>query len=97
VNGIRFRPEVVDDLSAASAWYGRERAVLGDAFLSAVERCVETLASDARLHPVVHRDVRRALVSRFPYAVYFVADGDVVTVIAVLHVRRNPEAWHARR
>jgi hypothetical protein len=26
-----------------------------------------------------------------------VDDGDVVTVIAVLHARRNPEAWHARR
>ena len=97
MKAIRFRPEVVDDLSTASAWYERERPTLGEDFLAAVERCVETLAAGPRLHPVVHRDVRRALLSRFPYAVYFVAEGDEVTVLAVLHVRRSPEAWNVRR
>lgn len=30
---------------------------------------------------------------RFPYAIYFVAEVDRVTVLRVLHQARDPEAW----
>jgi plasmid stabilization system protein ParE len=41
--------------------------------------------------------IRRALLRRFPYAVYFAVDGDVVVVIAVLHASRDPAEWQRRR
>jgi hypothetical protein len=44
----------------------------------------------------VHRDVRRALLWRFPFAVFFVSDADSVLAIAVLHVRRDPAVWQSR-
>ena len=88
---LRFRPEVVDDLASAQLWYEQRRAGLGEEMLRAVERCLERIAATPALFAVVHRDVRRSLVGRFPYAVFFVDEDSAVTVIAILHVRRDPE------
>ncbi len=93
---VRFRPEVVDDLAAASDWYEQKRSGLGDDFLTAVERCTERVAATPSLFATVHRNVRRALLVRFPYAVFFVVDESVVTILAVLHVRRDPDLWRRR-
>jgi hypothetical protein len=48
------------------------------------------------LFATVHRDVRRALLWRFPFAVFFTSDADSVLVLAVLHVRRDPDVWRSR-
>jgi len=61
MNTLRFRPEVVGDLSAAWGWYEARRAGLGDEFLAAVERCNERIAANPALFAPVHREVRRAL------------------------------------
>jgi hypothetical protein len=41
--------------------------------------------------------VRRALLGRFPYAVYYRLDSDIIDVIACLHTRRSPSRWRTRR
>jgi len=46
--------------------------------------------------PVVYRESRRALLRRFPYAVYFVASSDLVSVVACMHARREPRRWEER-
>ena len=43
--------------------------------------------------PEVEPNVRRALLRRFPFAVYFLAEAGTVEIIAVLHMRRDPETW----
>jgi plasmid stabilization system protein ParE len=48
-------------------------------------------------HPRVHGEARRALVRRFPYAIYFRAMSDEVVVLAVMHGRRFPRRWRLRR
>lgn len=93
---VRFRPEVADDLSAAWQWYEEQKPGLGDALLSAVERCVEGIAANPKVFAVVHREVRRALIGRFPFAVFFMARPREITVVAVLHVRRDPGVWQSR-
>jgi toxin ParE1/3/4 len=40
--------------------------------------------------------VRRALLRRFPYAIYFVLRGSEVIVLAVLHQRRRAGEWQRR-
>ena len=40
--------------------------------------------------------IRRAVVRRFPYAVYFTVDGDLRRVLAIFHHRRDPAGWQSR-
>jgi hypothetical protein len=43
----------------------------------------------------VHGEVRRLVVRRFPYAVYFREVGDELLVLAI-HGRQDPRRWQAR-
>ena len=40
--------------------------------------------------------IRRALTRRFPYAVYFSVDDDLIVIIAVLDTARDPAEWQFR-
>jgi hypothetical protein len=46
---------------------------------------------------VVFKSVRRALLRRFPYALFFVIDEQTLYfVIACFHASRNPLQWQRR-
>lgn len=46
---------------------------------------------------MIHREVRRALIRRFPYAIFYVVSDEIVTILGIFHCRRNPRAWKSRR
>lgn len=47
-------------------------------------------------YAVVIGTTRRALMTRFPYAIYFRASAHTVDVIGVLHTSRDPRRWQVR-
>lgn len=91
-----FRPEAEAELLDARAWYERERFGLGAVFAAAVETTITAILQDPLAYPRVKGDTRRALVRRFPYAVYFRPIDDEIIVLAVMHGRRNPRHWRSR-
>lgn len=54
------------------------------------------IARAPRRFPVIRRNMRRALLRRFPYGVFFVEAVDAVQVVACLHARRDPHEWSER-
>ena len=90
------RPLAESDIERAAAWYENRRTGLGFRFLDATDQLLARLRVSPLQFPLVSTDVRRALLHTFPYAVYFRAIDDVVVVLAVLHLRRDPRAWHTR-
>ena len=93
-----FRAEAADDIVGAYAWYDEQRAGLGDEFLSALEHLLDLVERLPRSFPVVRSDTRRALLSRFPYALYFRLSGpETIEVTACLHTRRSPHILRSRR
>ena len=85
------------DVAATFDWYENEAAGLGREFLLELGAIYDRIADG----PLAYRDlrfgIRRGLLRRFPYAVYFAVEGDVVVVLAVLHVARDPAEWQRRR
>ncbi|WP_396133662.1 type II toxin-antitoxin system RelE/ParE family toxin [Chamaesiphon sp. OTE_75_metabat_556] len=47
-------------------------------------------------YPAVYRDVRRSIVRRFPYTIYYRIVSSRVIITAVFHGRRDPTDWQAR-
>ena len=70
---------------------------LGEELLAAVEHTVQVIASNPEAFPLVHRDARRALLSRFPSALYYRLGPEYVIVVGCFHAKRNPRTWHSRR
>ena len=93
---LSLRREAQADIRSAARWYDDERRGLGTEFTRAVRASLAAIEREPRSYPVAAAEVRRALVRRFPYALYFVASSEAVVVLACLHVRRDPQSWQSR-
>ncbi len=93
---LAFRPEVRDELNDAYIWYESQQAGLGDEFLNCVDETLNRICLMPGSYAVVYRDVRRAVVQRFPYSVYYRIISSRVIVTAIFHGRRDPKSWQAR-
>lgn len=90
---IIVRASVELDLLQAQQWYDSKQDHLGAQFRTAFGDIAAVLRESPLIYPVVYRDVRRAVMSRFPYLIYFIVRGQVVEVAACLHGSRDPELF----
>ena len=84
------------DVSAEKMWIGRRQ--LGEEFLRDLQRVLDFVATYPHGCPEVHRGLRRALLHRFPYSVYYrpLELTEIIEVRACLHQSRHPHNWHRR-
>lgn len=86
-------PGVHADIRSAIYWYGREDVGLSFRFLAATRATFRRMVQYPRAFQILRGSIRRALVRKFPYAVYFQIKGDEVIVQAILHQRRSEIVW----
>jgi len=87
---LRFLPQVEADVLKGLAWYEDKSQGLGEEFLRVFYACSQELARNPLVCQKVHRDFRRCLLRRFPYAVYFQIEDDHVIVFGLFHCARDP-------
>ena len=90
-------PGAEKDISQAYQWYEESRPGLGEDFLLCFEAALSAIQDNPQIFPAVHKDVRRALLRRFPYAVFYMIHSDTIVILAVFHCARDPESWRTRR
>jgi len=88
---IEILDEAEKDLVDGFAFYERQSKGLGDYFLDSIFSDVESLHLYAGIH-ALHFGYHRLLANRFPFAIYYQIENDIVRVYAILDCRRNP-AW----
>lgn len=84
------------DIESAHRWYAELDTALGAAFLAELKFRLDRIAPAPQRFPIVHRSLRKALLRRFPYAVYFRDRGDWIEVTACFHASRDPAGWRVR-
>lgn len=89
---IVYKPLAQIEVAEAHAWYARPEIGMGDSFLEELGRTDGFLMSNPHLYPRVEAEVHRANLNRFPYSLYFVIDGDVVSVLSCFNQHRKPMA-----
>ena len=77
------------DLEAGRIFYDSRELGIGAYFSDSLLADIESLQLFAGTH-VMHGGYFRLLSKRFPFAIYYDIHGDLVRVIAVLDMRRNP-------
>ena len=92
---IEILPEAWEDLIAGYRFYGSQAPDLGRYFRDSLLADVDALAANAGVHAKVF-GYHRSLSKRFPFAIYYRVESDVVRVRAILDCRRNP-SWIRRR
>ena len=93
---LRLRPEAESDLTVTAYWYQRQSPGLGHRFLDEVLKALDAIGRTPQLYPIVHRKIRRALIRRFPFGVFYRIESEQIVVLAVMHASRAPERWKDR-
>lgn len=75
---VRIRPEAERDVRTAFAWYEDQRSGLGRKLVGELNAVFERLSENPFLYADIRGGIRRAIVRRFPYGVfYLVSDSEV--------------------
>ncbi len=84
-------------MEEAFQWYEEQDSGLGKEFIRCIDAKISNLTRHPHHHQVILNDrVRRALVNRFPFSIYFVNEEKLITVFAILHQKRHPGFWKSR-
>ena len=94
---LRLTPEAELDLDEAYSWYRAQAPGLAASFLGAVNTCVASIRRHPGAYQLIDPTMRRALLRRFPYAVFYEVGPVEIVVYAVFHGARHPRAWKRRR
>jgi plasmid stabilization system protein ParE len=94
--GLKLSLEAENDLKEACLWYENCREGLGHEFLLCVEASLEAIKRNPISFPIKYKSIRRALVRRFPYGIFYVVENDVPIILAISHNRRSDEHWRNR-
>jgi toxin ParE1/3/4 len=88
--------EAEADLREARRWYRGRGRHLADALMEDVETALASIESYPDGYPIVYRTVRRILLKRYPYALFYVRVGEILAVIGCFHTARDPTSWEER-
>jgi hypothetical protein len=81
------------DLRKTYDWYESQSTGLGPRFVRAFVQAVDLATERPTSFPEVEGDVRRVILSRFPFGVFFRIVGDVIRIIRVIDLRSDDRKW----
>lgn len=90
---VRFLSPAQSEVDDAVVWYDSQSRSLGTKFLDELDRTIRRIVAFPLASTIIEEDLRRCLLSRFPYGIIYGVDSDTVIVIAVAHLHREPRYW----
>ncbi len=93
---VRFLSPARQELDDAVAWYDQQADGLEKEFLDELDRVIRRVVAYPQSAIEIEPGLRRGLLARFPYGLIYGEDGDVIVVVAVAHLHREPRYWADR-
>ena len=95
---IVLRREAQIELDEIFIWYEEQKAGLGFEFLKEFENDINKVSHNPYYASYIEADARGTSLKKFPYQVIYRIDEikRQVRIIAIIHLRRNPE-WFRQR
>lgn len=92
---VKIEPEALADIQQITDWYNQQQPGLGRRFQKTIIKQVDNLNKNPHIHTVRYKQIRCALVKKFPYMVHFYINDntDTIEVLAVISTSRNPKMW----
>lgn len=93
---VVLRPAARQEYDDAVDYYEAQRVGLGTRYANRVRDVLTRIGNNPKMHGIVFSDIRKAVVTKFPYCIFYRELTDRVEVIAVFHTRRDPAVWQQR-
>ena len=90
---VIHHPAATAEIGGAARFYEQRVTGLGAQFL---DEAVKTIRAMPECWPVISRNVRRILLRRFPFGLYYRIGADCIQILACKHHSRHPDYWKKR-
>ncbi|TAN70992.1 MAG: type II toxin-antitoxin system RelE/ParE family toxin [Methylobacter sp.] len=91
-----LHPQAQEELEQAILFYKKQQAGLEKRFIEAVEDAINRACRNPLLYRTID-DVRKCRLLHFPYAIIFRTKSAQVEIIAIMHLRKQPNYWQSRK
>lgn len=93
---IVFHYESEREIESGFLWYEEQALGLGYEFVDSVYGAIRRI----KQYPLAGSDfgegVRRVLIRRFPYCLWYAIEDELLVIYAVAHLHREPQYWISR-
>jgi len=96
VKSVEYMSAATAELAEAALYYEQQQAGIGADFLKAVEAAVQTIQQNPEMWPVWQKPVRSFRLARFPFRLFYWELANIIQVVAVAHLSREPGYWQNR-
>jgi len=93
---IKFHSEARKEFFEAADYYEEQVVGLGDVFIDEVEKVLDVIEQQPASGTKITKTERRFLVSRFPYGIIYSVEDELITIFAIMNLRRKPGYWESR-
>jgi len=93
---VNFLEPAEAELAEAVAYYDSQQQGLGPRFTEEVKRAIERILQYPEAWAPISKRTRRCRTNEFPYGIIYQIRGDVLLIVAVMHLHREPTAWKSR-
>ena len=91
-----IKPRAELDLLEAYYYYEGLSDGIGAALVHCVGEKMEFISNNPRACPIKCRDIRRALVPKFPYGIYYKIEETRIVIFGILDLRQDPHSIQFR-
>jgi len=90
-------PEAVEEFNASIEFYKSKKENLDIEFVNEIEKTLDRIVANPEQFPKVkQKPIRKALVNRFPFGIYFAQKDSIINVLAIFNFSRNPKRLKKR-
>jgi plasmid stabilization system protein ParE len=93
-----IRPLARLDVAVAMGWYAEQAPGLDHEFLRIFESTVQRIEENPYQYQIVHRELHRVTLRKFPYnIIYAVNNDDEIIILRCIHGHSDPRRWQDER
>ena len=85
------------DIKESVSFYREENEELASVFLKCLDDTFRLTLRNPEAYTTVKFNVRKAVLGKFPFSIFYVLSDGTIFILAVFHEKRNPELWKKRR
>jgi len=81
------------EIDDAFEYYNLQQDGLGISFKNDVKTSIDRIVKLPELYPKASDNIRRSLLHRFPYSIFYTLLKDRILILAIAHQSRKPFYW----
>ena len=85
------------DFDKSYEYYFEDSPKVANAFFKKINVSFEDIKQNPFAFPVAYKNVRKYVVKKFPFVIYYQIVNSSIKVIAIFHTSRNPQIWNERK